>query len=317
MKQIFIGGCPRSGTTFLGDILGSAREFLCLPETHFIAERAGEGAGPAFQPERVEALVRDHPRYRIAPFKLTEADWQSVRGASSYRAFFDTFCTHYARHAGKPEIRGWIDQSPPNLRYTADLVRAFPDAYFIHIIRDGRAVANSLSTQDWGPATGLRSADFWAKAVGLGLSGQMIVRRDRMLTIRYEDVVRNFDTELKRIADFLDSGGVRFSSGGGLILPAHHQSTHPGFGGPPDPAKIDAWRKKMPPREVEMFEWRAGHLLANLGYRRDFPKAAPPGPIERIAIEIRDTFGQWQKRRRSRQRWRRSIGEKEREGPAS
>lgn len=307
MKQIFIGGCPRSGTTFLGDVLGSAVELLCLPETHFIAEWAGEFARSGFAADRLAALVRNHARYRIAPFKLTSEDWSDVAEAPTYEAFFDRFCARYARQAGKPRIEGWIDQSPPNLRHAAELVRSFPDAYFIHIIRDGRAVANSLFSQDWGPATGLRAADYWAKAVGLGLAAALVVRPERMLTIRYEDVVRDFDRTSARIAAFLGSDGLQFSAGGGLVLPAHHRQTHPDFGGPPDPSKIEAWQNKLPAREIELFEWRAGHLLENLGYQRQFPIAAAPRMVERLAIEARDVIGQYRKRRSSRNRWRASL----------
>ncbi|MBD3360653.1 hypothetical protein GF366_02510, partial [Candidatus Peregrinibacteria bacterium] len=35
MKYIFIGGCPRSGTTMLGSLLGAHPEALCIPESQF------------------------------------------------------------------------------------------------------------------------------------------------------------------------------------------------------------------------------------------------------------------------------------------
>ena len=41
MIPVFIGGCPRSGTTLLGAMLGAHRDVICPPEAHSIGSPLG------------------------------------------------------------------------------------------------------------------------------------------------------------------------------------------------------------------------------------------------------------------------------------
>lgn len=58
--------------------------------------------------------------------------------ADHYRALFDWF-------AGRFGKRGWIERSGGSLRIVTRLQRAFPDARFVHLVRDGRDCALSMS----------------------------------------------------------------------------------------------------------------------------------------------------------------------------
>ena len=67
----------------------------------------------------------------------------------------------YGKHVGKPDPRIWVDHTPQNLIHAKLLVDLFPDARMIHIVRDGRAVANSLMRVDRGPNNIEDAANFW------------------------------------------------------------------------------------------------------------------------------------------------------------
>jgi hypothetical protein len=308
LQQVFVGGCPRSGTTFLGNLLGTAPEYICLPETDFIAENAGRWSGANYAPDRLEPHVRNHRRYLISGGQLTEADWVDVRQATSYEEFFNRFCQHYARHMGKPQAIGWVDQTPSNLRYAVHLARSFPNAHFIHIIRDGRAIANSLLGVDWGPSTPVAAGDYWARLIAPGLAAQLMLGPERMITIHYEDLVRENGKQLRKLAKFLSSPGlVRDREDQGLVLPDHYSTPQPDFGGPPDKSRVDAWRKKLSAREIEIFEATAGGLLENLGYPRNFVHPKRPLRSERLKMELREHWSFWVKRLKFRKRWRQSL----------
>ena len=48
------------------------------------------------------------------------------------------------------------------------IAEVYPDARFVHIIRDGRDVARSIVAQPWGPATVKEAAKEWGDSVAAG-----------------------------------------------------------------------------------------------------------------------------------------------------
>jgi hypothetical protein len=119
------------------------------------------------------------------------------------------------------------------------LSAAFPDARFVHVVRDGRAVANSwlqmpwwkghLGPQGWhfGPLPA-ELDELWSQhgrtqPVLAGLAWRMLVDAhddaaaglgDRWITVRHEDVLRDPRTELTRILQHFGLGwNDEFASG--------------------------------------------------------------------------------------------------------
>jgi hypothetical protein len=106
-------------------------------------------------------------------------------------------------------------------RRIAALARAFPGARFVHLVRDGRAAARSLTRVDWWPQCDVwalgTTPQQWAKsggdpwelavrhwaaevsAVDEGLKG---VPDDRVLVRRYEDLVADLPGQLAELAGF-------------------------------------------------------------------------------------------------------------------
>src|SRR5262249_45588170 len=97
--------------------------------------------------------------------------------------------------ARKQGVDCWVDSTPTNIPHMLRIHRDFPDAYFVHIIRDGRDVALSLDRRGWSRPLP------WQKEKGLVASGlywKWIVRKGRKygtelgnkyLEVRYEDLV--------------------------------------------------------------------------------------------------------------------------------
>jgi hypothetical protein len=99
------------------------------------------------------------------------------------------------------------------------------------------------------------------------------------------------------------------SRGGGLVLPTHYSKPQPGFGGPPNSGKADAWKTRLSQREIELFEATAGGLLEILGYPRQFPTPRGATRIERLMMGMREQW-RWEiKRLKFRRRWKRSLSE--------
>ena len=106
-------------------------EVLYRPGRRFTAE---EGV-PALLHTALPHLSED-PESLYDALAAEIAEWPSAPVATHYRALFDRLA------AGR---EGWVERSGGSLRIVARLARAFPDARFVHLVRDGRDCAMSMS----------------------------------------------------------------------------------------------------------------------------------------------------------------------------
>lgn len=113
---VFIVGSPRSGTTLLGDILATHPAVSVWYEPHFIL---------------------DHD-FRGAPNDCRVASDATEKVQRAIKKSFD----RYYEHCGRPVI---VDKSPNNSLKIPFLRMIFPNAKFIHILRDGRDTTLSIA----------------------------------------------------------------------------------------------------------------------------------------------------------------------------
>ena len=93
------------------------------------------------------------------------ADHDPLTAGDAARSFYEA----YAAHVGKPR---WGDKSPPYTWKAKRIQRALPEAQFIHLIRDGRDVALSLSEVSWGPGDIQAAAAKWVDELGRARSAR-------------------------------------------------------------------------------------------------------------------------------------------------
>ena len=132
-----------------------------------------------------------------------------LRGSRSQAGFVAAFFETVAARRGK---RRWAEKTPLNVRHLAWIFRHFPNARFIHVLRDGRDVACSLRSHPvrrfvdgaWLSVPQNRTI---ASCVGqwLTLTGEgMRWRADpRYVEIRYEDLVQDPETTMRRVMAFV------------------------------------------------------------------------------------------------------------------
>ena len=291
----------------LGAMLGSDAATVCLPEAQFIAQLITDKH--PLDAADIRALVDKiaaHPRYKVWNARIDAADMLHLAGAGGYAEFIDAFAAAYGRSVGKPAARRWVDHSPINIRNAGRLAAAFPNAKFIHIFRDGRAVANSLMPLDWGPNNIIDAARHWQASLSIGFGLSAVLPSDRLLHVKYEDLVQDGAATMRRVAA---SVGIAYSDElldtGGLKVPHYTRVNHRLVGAAVDPTRIDAWRDRLPAREIEVFEYMAGGLLTHLGYalvNDRGPKA--PSRSERLRWRLLDAY----KRQVNARRWRTRVG---------
>ena len=108
------------------------------------------------------------------------------------------------------------EKSPDNIRHLNALIRLFPKAKIIHIVRDGRDCAvscwfHNLRILEERTREHFRSLDEFAGSFADTWTSEVSAaarfgnaQPDRYLVVRYEDLVANEDVAAKAIFEFLD-----------------------------------------------------------------------------------------------------------------
>jgi hypothetical protein len=247
--------------------------------------------------------LRKDFRYRLWGL---EVEWDDVREECVTHAdLIELLVRRYAEAHGKATAGVWVDHTPSNMKRAMSLLDMFPSAKFIHVVRDGRAVAASICPLDWGPNSIANAAPWWTERTVYGLAAEQTLGPARALRARYEDIVLTTHEAIRRITDFV---GLEFHSSmleaSGFAPPVFTHSEHALVGRPPDRARVDAWRTSLTDRQVEIFESMTGDLLRCLGYEPRFGMGATPVTLrERVGQAISEVAGRCaNKVRRSRRR---------------
>jgi hypothetical protein len=281
----FVVGLTRSGTTLLRMMLDAHPELTIPPETHFVpdlikAARAASGTEPMLE------AITSNRTWGDFGLDATELRERLDRvdpgdGAGAVRAFF----TAYAEHQGKPR---WGDKTPAYMLSVQRIGRTLPESRFIHLIRDGRDVALSQSARALNeqppPA---EQAARWVKRIRKSREQAAALKGPRYVEARYEDLVREPETTLRRICAFVElpwdgamlgyheraaerltemAGSLRAEGGHAEQAAGYRVANHAPTTEPPDPGRLDKWRREMAPEDVRAYEAVAGELLAELGY---------------------------------------------------
>ena len=268
MRPVFVVGCQRSGSTLLGAMLGAHPDVICIPEGQFIADlMPPRNSSDEVDPAEVIDRVERHWRYRIWNFDLKSARPSPGQVERTYGAAIEWLIRRYAAEHDRENAGIWVDHQPGHVVVISRLLKRFPDAKVINIIRDGRAVAASIMPLDWGPNEIYSAARFWERRIGRAFAASHSLGSDVMHHVRYEDLLSDPAATIREISAFI---GIPFRqemlTGSGLNVPAFTRSQHSLVGRSLDSSRIDAWRTKLSRRQIEIFEKMTGCLLEELGY---------------------------------------------------
>ena len=203
---IFIIGAPRSGTTFLGECLN------VLDEVSY-----------HFEPLLTKAAVKE----------IYEGNWGTRKSTWFYRFVY----SWRMRFSKEPHLI-FCEKTPGNCFILPFLLQSFPRARFVHIIRDGRDAALSLSRKPWysneSINSGIRDHDgylygpdcrfyveenrcdeffsttdlhrciwIWRRYVEEAIAGSQIIPKTQLLKITYEELVNEPTRVSTELLDFL------------------------------------------------------------------------------------------------------------------
>lgn len=256
-RPVFIIGSPRSGTTFLGDCIS------VLPEFSY-----------HFEPIATKYAARF----------VYDGTWSFAKARLFYRNVYGCLMRLHA----DGDLR-FVEKTPRNCFLISFLHDAFPDASFVHILRDGRDAALSHSKKPWlqmaSAHSGMRepggypmgpyarfyiepdrvrefetTSDIhrciwvWRRHVEAALEASAGLPPDRYYALRYEDLVAHPIPEANRLLAFL---GIHEPASRMRFLEAVREV---------QPDSVGNGRRELSEEALATIEQEAGPLLRKLNY---------------------------------------------------
>lgn len=194
----FIVGCPRSGTTLLSVLLDRNSRLCVTPETSFFDEIA-----PQLSKPQEGLLLKVLSRWRrLGELKLEPAAVLARLGHGPYMPgqVLAAILDLYAEARGKARCG---EKTPQHLFHVPTILRFFPQAKVVCLMRDGRETALSLSAMPWFSGRTLEAAAvYWKNSARLAdqFSHQF---PGRFQIQRYEDLVAQPEEALTSITAYL------------------------------------------------------------------------------------------------------------------
>lgn len=290
-RPVLVGGCPRSGTTLLAMMLHAHPMLAMPPETRFVMETFD-------QRSRFGDLSRAEARREVGDWIATTRGTRIKRlglprervveavvaAPATIGSLSGAVLAEFAAEHGKSR---WGDKRPKHVQRLPQLLALFPDAQFVHVIRDPRGSVASMKRLGWWGGGVAEATQRWRRAIESGIKARDRYRADQYLEVRYEDLVADPASELARVCDFL---AVDFSAAmlqqqeNAYLVP---QAYHERVARPVDTAARDAWRGQLTPDDVGLVQHLVGDLMPAVGYDLDEHGAAPVPAADRARHAVR------------------------------
>jgi Sulfotransferase domain. len=290
----FIIGSERSGTTLLMVML-DAHSRLCVPEVtwyyprfraylHTYGDLERPGAFRTLVSEMVFGLKTPFFGKPWNPRTIVDEILESTK-APVFSEAFRAILQRVADEEGKPR---WGEKTPHNLYYVREILEDFPDARFVHLIRDGRDVAVEQLRSAFGPTNILAAAKIWKRTQRAAARWRREVPAEQWLDVRYEDLAANPEREVARVLDFLgeehEASTLEFYRGETARRRARTRDHRP-LGEPVSTAYTGIYRRYLSVWEQEVFAGVAGEELLAAGYVSDVEPLVLPAEEEALYDE--------------------------------
>lgn len=270
----FIVGSGRSGNTLLRAILCGHGELAVPPESYVlgVAVREYRKFGFLSWPELVDVVLdrfASHPQFAawdtdLAPVRAALLDRPDEQ--RSLARMLDAVYRAWAS-AHMPGARRWGDKTPTNVYHLPRLDAVFPDAIYVHMLRDGRDVVASYLEAGLSGCVE-EACERWQESVRLVRRFARRVPGRRFLEIRYERLVREPETVVRKVCGHLEvdfepamlNHRERIADLGDTD--ARH---HAGLDRAINDASVGSWRDRLDSRQKSIVRKRLAGRLVDLG----------------------------------------------------
>jgi hypothetical protein len=235
-SPIFLIGTQRSGTTLLGKMLSAHKEIFIKNEVR-IRHVFTPGATRKEIECRIDKSVEN--RFGVSIKDLLKKEGKSI----------------------------WGLKDPQLTEHLESLKQFLPEARFIIITRDARAVVRSYIENAWGLGTNCYTgAQRWKREIEIQLAFQKELP-EYVLQVRFEDLILNQKESLQKICEFIkvpfDESMLNYASKKSFVS-KNRQSINTFRD--PDPSVLEKWREGLNEHQIKVINTVCGDSLEELGY---------------------------------------------------
>jgi hypothetical protein len=282
---IFVVGHRKTGTTLVQELLDGHPQLAVLPgeSNHFNTFLPRD-------PREAQAwwLLRLISPSGIPPFWALGAD------PEAYAAFTARLLGLVEANPGRDvlgmaavalapaERLAWVEKTPGHEHRVEEILRAYPQARFVHVVRDPRSVAAAIVRLD--RATG-QPTDIVDVGATIRRSFEAARENGRYLVVRDEDLVGDPEHVMRRVASF---AGIEWSDSlltptvGGVPATSNSAWSARKVTGEIEGRRLDLWREELGDHEAGLVAAATRTAARRHGY--DLPR---PGLRELAEVSLR------------------------------
>ena len=228
-KMLFVVGNSRSGTTLMGRILGNHDDVLTFGELHFYGQLWSPASTVVFDTDLASELFakllciqregyRTHGEYS-SYLKEALTFCQGLSNSQFHPAeLFSAFLSYETLRSGKSIP---CDQTPRNVFYIDEIIKQYPQAKIVNMIRDPRDVLQSQkrkwkrrflggtdlpfkeTVRDWINYHPITISRIWHTAV---TAADKFSDNENVKNVYFEKLLSDPVTTIKEICEFVEIG---------------------------------------------------------------------------------------------------------------
>jgi hypothetical protein len=234
-QPIFLVGAERSGTTLLRLMLDHHPQLGWCYEFEYAVDLIPDGHKWS-ELQTYYKWLETHRTFQATGFDIDPA--------LDYPSLINSFLGQKLHQDQKLIVGATVH------RRFDKLLRIWPDARFIHIVRDGRGVARSCIDMGWAGNV-WTGTEGWLEAETLWTGIEQQLSPNHKTNLTYEKLIVDPVETLKQICDFI---GIEYDA----AMLNYPQTTTYNF---PDPSFIGQWQRKMSDHEIQLVESRIADML--------------------------------------------------------
>lgn len=271
---VFLLGTERSGSNLLRLILNAHSRIHVPHPPHVVRyfDPLEASYGDLSDPERFDLLVRDVLRLlrvHIHPWTLQPTIAEVVARAPS-RSVFGVYAALQDLSRTQVGKARWGCKSTFMIHHVDTVLAHFPDARFVHLVRDPRDVAVSSRKSVFSPFHPYYTAQLWRSQQDLGLTWETRLPATAWRRVRYEDLLASPEETVRDLCAFLDepfeSQMLRFFETDDARTSARLSESWKNTGSPILTGNTEKFLKDLSAAELSIVEQICAPTMVRLGY---------------------------------------------------
>jgi len=238
---IFLIGAERSGTTLLRLMLDGHGKITWSHEFEYAVDLLSD-AGHWPDLAQYYDWLETHRIFLANQFVIDRR--------LDYHDLVTSFLQQQRDRHSKPIVGATVH------RHFGRLLKLWPKAKLIYLLRDGRDVARSNIGMGWAGNVWTGSQR-WLEAETEWQRIKSDLPCEQWIELHYEDLIQHPELELSRLCDFV---GVAYEP----QMMSYVERTSYSY---PDPTRVQQWQEKLSDRQIRLLEARIAPVLDQRGYR--------------------------------------------------